>query len=121
MKEPISKEIKAAKSLLAKKNTFILGENWYGIRNLFLPEVWKKKRLGFKKYKVFAEDDCGNEYLIDNKNRIFFWDHETDKATKISESIFSFLSLLQEQPEVELKPEQVISVWVDPDFKPEFD
>ncbi len=52
---------------------------------------------------------------------VWFWDHEAeagDAITNVAPDLGNFLSRLQE-PDVE--DPQVISVWVDPDFTPEFD
>jgi len=66
----------------------------------------------------FAQDSCGNFFVQHDDRRVGFWDHETNEITWLAEDEKSFAAMLTNKgPEVELKPEQVISVWVDPAFK----
>ena len=56
---------------------------------------------------------------------VIFWDHELEDDVNIFEiscSFESFLSMLRpfDSGSVELDPDDVESVWVDPDFKPKF-
>ena len=121
MNTDISESISKAIANLRERDCYIKDNFWYGINTLFPMKGWKKKRIGLKFYSVFADDDCGNEYLTNKTNQVFFWDHETDDVTEIHDSIIRFLNELEKTPDVKLKPGQVISSWIDPDFKPEFD
>jgi hypothetical protein len=69
--------------------------------------------------KVLGEDECGN-YFFDLKGSIYFWDHETSKDEFLAKSLGEFISSCSVPTEVELKPAQVGSVWVDPDFAKQF-
>ncbi|MBX3432813.1 MAG: SMI1/KNR4 family protein [Pirellulales bacterium] len=66
----------------------------------------------------------GNYVLIDldAAGAVFFWDHETAESTKLADDFDGFLATLQpfNVDDIELKPGQVKSVWVDPDFLKEF-
>ena len=94
----------------------------YAVRNLLPADKWRKRNSGLlNSYIVFGEDECGNEFLVDGKDRVHFWDHETDVFTQICGSILVFLESLTEAPEVVLKPGQVKSVWIDPAFKAKLD
>ena len=66
-----------------------------------------------------AWDGCGNYFILDiTTGEVLFWDHETADLTRIAESFEGFLSTLQpfNPDDVELKPGQVKTAWVDPDF-----
>jgi SMI1 / KNR4 family (SUKH-1) len=70
-----------------------------------------------------AEAPSGNYVYIRNDSlSVFFWDHEIDQDKKIAGSFGEFLDSLEpfDSDSIELKPEQIKSVWVDPDFKPKF-
>lgn len=81
---------------------------------------------GFPIHAVpIAEDGCGNYFWLDpTSGEVFFWDHEVEELTAPVAADFS-LFLMQLRPfdasSVRLAPGQVRAVWVDPDFKPEFD
>lgn len=47
---------------------------------------------------------------------LLFWDHETEQTTVVGGDLESFLAALRTPPTVELKPGQVIRVWVRPDI-----
>lgn len=71
-----------------------------------------------------ARDDSGNLlYISLNDGHIYFWDHEVEGPDeKVSDSFADFIAKLQPYDAfaVKLDPSQVQSVWVNPDFKPEF-
>lgn len=80
---------------------------------------------GFPK-NAWAVAECpSGDFIYIEKSRqdVFFWDHEIDKDRKIASSFGEFLKALKPYDfnAVQLKPGQVKSVWVDPDFKPQFD
>ncbi|MCB2156859.1 SMI1/KNR4 family protein [bacterium] len=62
-------------------------------------------------------------YIRKTDFAVYFWDHEVEDDKRLAGSFSEFLQGLQpfDLDSIELKPENVISVWVDPDFKPEFD
>ena len=84
-----------------------------------------------------ADDNCGNLFVLategDTLGAVYFWDHEfeaddgeparTDNLTLIAESFSDLLARLQPSSidDVELKPGQVKSVWIDPEFKAKLD
>src|SRR6266436_1099280 len=116
MNGDLQETITRAKATLAEKNTFVLGEQWYGVRRLLDVANWGRRRKGLRAYDVFAEDDCGNEYLRGHKGGIFFWDHETGDLLQIADSLTAFLAGLVPQPKVELQPGQVKKAWINPAF-----
>jgi len=63
MKPDIQQAVTRAKTTLDRKNTFIVGDDWYGVRTLFDVADWRTRKNAFRSYNVFAEDDCGNEFL----------------------------------------------------------
>jgi cell wall assembly regulator SMI1 len=70
-------------------------------------------------------DGCGNFICMSlahgDLGSITFLDHETDTYHPVASSFSALLSVLYEPPPVQLKPGQVISVWVAPGFVPSFD
>ena len=66
-------------------------------------------------YVPFACDDCGN-YFVQNSGLVAFWDHETSEITVLARSIDEFLKGLTEPQTVTLKPGQLKSAWIDPEF-----
>jgi SMI1-KNR4 cell-wall len=110
-------------------NIFSTSDNQSGVSR-FVP-VSEAARLrtgieGFPDQAIpIAEDDCGNYVWLHPKTgEIFFWDHEIEcDGQRIAESFDSFLSMLQpfDPASIKVQPGKVISVWIDPDFKPEFD
>ncbi|MBO2587859.1 SMI1/KNR4 family protein [Shewanella algae] len=69
--------------------------------------------------KVLAEDESGN-YFIEVDEAVYFWDHETSATEFLASSLDNFISGCAEPEAVELKPDQVKSVWVDPEFAKKF-
>lgn len=108
-----------------ESNVFPIGERNNSGINEFIP-VRKiedeRKYLDSIPREAFpiAFDDCGNYVLVDlgRGGAVYFWDHELDETVMVSKDFTSFLALLEpfDINSVELKPEQVISVWIDPDF-----
>lgn len=116
MHDDLQQAITSARDRLPQNHTLVLGEDWYGVRNLLDVRAWRARRKALRTYDVFGEDDCGNEYLRAHDGKIFFWDHETGDIRRIAESLAAFLSALGPQPEVKLKPGQAKEVWIDPAF-----
>lgn len=110
--------LSAAKNELEVKNTFFLRDVPYGLREIYEePKAFDEDSEFSGDYSAFGEDDCGNFFLINEVNgAILFWDHETDETTALAVSLKVFLEALRELPPVHLKPGQVKSAWVDPDF-----
>jgi len=69
--------------------------------------------------KVLAEDESGN-YFIEVDEAVYFWDHETSETVFLASSLDTFISGCAEPETVELKPDQVESVWIDPEFAKKF-
>ncbi|MBM5570749.1 MULTISPECIES: SMI1/KNR4 family protein [Deefgea] len=65
--------------------------------------------------EVVAEDECGN-YFILKAGEVFFWNHENSDLSVIANSISDFISGCVEPSEIDLRPNQVNSAWIDPDF-----
>jgi hypothetical protein len=64
----------------------------------------------------FAEDGSGNLFTQTQNGSICFWDHETDDLTVIASSWEEFASGCVEPKAVKLKPGQVKSAWMNPEF-----
>ena len=67
-----------------------------------------------------AHDSCGNWIIVNEAERgaIYFQDHEIDgEQIKLADNFNEFMQLLKpfDQDSVELRDEQIKSVWVDPD------
>lgn len=71
----------------------------------------------------FAEDGSGNFVCIGvGDHKVYFWDHEIEGDSVVADSFSKFLERLEpfDLSAIQLKPGQVKSVWVNPNFKPEF-
>lgn len=69
-------------------------------------------------------DSEGGNYICLRRERgrwnVYFWDHELEEATRVATSFESYLAdLSAADPDADLGLPPT-SVWVDPDFKPEF-
>jgi hypothetical protein len=56
---------------------------------------------GTEAYLAFADDGCGNEYLIDPKDadaRVLFHDHETGELSEVCGSLLQFMNWLRADP-----------------------
>jgi len=71
-----------------------------------------------------AADDCGNYFYVEPQTgAVYFWDHEVEGSDeKVAEDAARFAEMLEpfDVTRIERATGQVISVWVDPSFKPEF-
>jgi hypothetical protein len=110
-------EIEKVKGLVFKCPT--TGEEYGTIRSR--GEDSTPKGFPAEGLSPFADDDCGNIFTVSRDGKILFWDHETEEIKPLAESFEEFSDHCTEPEDVELKEGDVISVWVDPDFKPEFD
>jgi len=100
------------------------GHNHSGVRE-FIPIDEIQERCdrieGFPKdgYPI-AGDDCGNfVFLYKNRRPVYFWEHELpDDITELAPDFRAFLDKLEPfDSSVELKPGQVKSIWIHPDFE----
>lgn len=78
------------------------------------------ENLGAAAFPV-ALAEGGNYVLLDLAERgaVFFWDHESpDELVEIAGDFESFVSMLKpfNVDDIELKPGQLQSAWIDPDF-----
>jgi hypothetical protein len=67
-------------------------------------------------FDVLAADGCGNYFTTSKDGAVWFWDHETDELVRLTGSVPEFISHCVDPQPVELLPEQVKSVWIDPAF-----
>ena len=101
----------------------------FEVRCIFEVNKWVSKTEELSKHEweflegeyVFAEDSNGNYFCIQDDGKVYFLDHETDDRVMLSEGLEGFFNLLQKAEDIELPKHKVLKVWVDPDFKPEFD
>lgn len=107
-------------------NTFKIGATNEAGVNGFIPvrdiarEAQNIENLGAGSFPI-AWAEGGNYILIDRASggAVFFWDHELpDSPTKLADSFRSFLDLLEpfDATTIQLKPGQLISASIDPDF-----
>jgi len=129
MKDDIQTIISRIQENLPERSEIIVNGESYQVRKLYDYLDWKVKTKELQQHDwnfqhnefVVGEDSCGNFFTVNNEGSIFFLDHETDLRTLLCGSLEEFGSLLQKPEDVDLPPHKVISVWVNPDFKPEFD
>ncbi len=69
---------------------------------------------------VFAQDDCGNFFVVLASGEVVFWDHETNATSLLAESLAAFCAALSVPKPAVLLEGQVKSVWVDPAFAKAF-
>jgi len=67
-------------------------------------------------WSVFAEDETGNAFVVAADGRVAFWDHETDVVTILAPTVQAFVDGCGEPSPVELDPDRIQSVWIDPAF-----
>ncbi len=106
----------AARSTLITRSCFYVGDASYGVRD-FTSESNLAAEYDRAEHIRFAEDDCGNYFIIDrSKGAVGFRDHETNEIVPLASSLQAFLDALAQPPEARLEPGQVIEAWIDPDF-----
>ncbi|MGA3170141.1 MAG: SMI1/KNR4 family protein [Chthoniobacteraceae bacterium] len=107
-------------------NIFHIGNNNECGVNEFIPldQIPKERRyienIPTKAYPV-AWAEGGNYVFIDESKggAVFFWDHEVpEEIVALAPNFAAFLEMLEpfDVKSVKLKPGQVKSVWVDPEF-----
>lgn len=67
-------------------------------------------------WAAWAEDGCGNAFVVSSTGSIGFWDHETDDIETLAADWSTFVSGCTQPSGVELEPGQVESVWINPEF-----
>ena len=110
--------IEKAIAELGKRNIFKKGEEEFEVRRLFQVQAWQPHTEPCRQAGsvVIGEDSCGNFFLHAPDGSISFWDHETDGETLLAANVESFCASLTEPTPVVLKPGQVKSAWIDPNF-----
>jgi len=73
------------------------------------------KALSLARGEVFAEDDCGN-YFLRQTDQVLFWDHEEGQFKVLTDTFEQFLASLELCPSAVLKRGQVKHAWIDPAF-----
>ncbi|MBZ2188660.1 SMI1/KNR4 family protein [Alcanivorax sp. JB21] len=109
-----------------KLNIFSISESNESGINEFIPLHRIRKECNFIENLVdgripIAWAEGGNYVCLDvlAGGGVFFWDHEEPKRdTKLADSFSRFIELLEpfDPGSVELKPDQVKSAWIDPEF-----
>ena len=67
-------------------------------------------------FDILVEDGCGNCFTTALDGAVWFWDHETDDLARVASSVSEFISRCVDPEPVELDPNQVEAVWIDPEF-----
>jgi hypothetical protein len=111
-----------------ESNRFKISEDNGAAVNRFIPvsEILEERQyidnIPSQAYPI-AWASCGNYVLLDEGEggKVYFWDHEfeDENITELADSFDSFLSVLEpfDRNSIKLKPGQVKSVWIDPEFK----
>ena len=118
MNTSVHQAVEKAIRELPKRDTFRVGEEEFEVGTLFPVASWRQhcepcRQLGSL---VVGEDSCGNLFLFAPDGSVSFWDHETDEETILSATMEQFCDGLVEPAPVVLRPGQVISAWIDPEF-----
>jgi hypothetical protein len=64
----------------------------------------------------FAEDECGNFFIMTRNGQVGFFDHETDHHVVLAENWDQFVTGCRPATPITLDPSQVRSAWIDPEF-----
>jgi hypothetical protein len=118
MNASIQQAVEGAIAALPKRNTFKTASDEFELRDLFPVQSWRPHTEPCRQAGslILGEDSCGNFFLYAPDGSVSFWDHETDDETILAPSVEEFVGSLVEPTPVVLRPEQVKSVWIDPDF-----
>ena len=84
-----------------------------------LAAAYRKRPKRFPLHLVpIGEDDCGNLICLSLSapNCVSFFDHETNEHHPIATSFSALTESLHPAAPVQLRPGQVKSAWIDPDF-----
>ena len=118
MRASIQQAVEIAIAALSKRDTFKTSTNEFRLRTIFPVQSWRKHTEPCRQAGslVLGEDDCGNFFLYAPDGSVSFWDHETDQETVLAASVEEFCDSLVEPKPFVLRPGQVKTVWIDPDF-----
>lgn len=118
MRASIHQAVERAIAALPQRSAFKTSSDEFGVRTLFPVQSWKPHTEPCRQAGslVLGEDGCGNFFLHAPDGSVSFWDHETEDESVLATSVEEFCDSLVEPTPVVLRPEQVKSVWIDPDF-----
>ena len=102
-------------AVLGKVFIHLVTKEGYGPIRLS-PSPTKFSRLDGTSFASLAEDVCGNYFTATGDGKVWFWDHETDDLVLLASSESEFVAHCADSPPVELDPNQVKSVWINPAF-----
>jgi hypothetical protein len=110
-----------------ESNQFKIGDDNGAAVNRFIPvsEILEERQYidncPSQAYPI-AWASCGNYVLLDEGEggKVYFWDHEfeDENITELADNFDAFLSIVEPDDvnSTELKPEQVLKVWANPEF-----
>jgi len=103
---------------LSERNALRFGTDEFEVRVLFPVTSWQRHTQPCRQAGslVVAEDSCGNFFLCAPDGSVSFCDHETDEETVLSATMEEFCDSLVAPTPIALRPEQVKSIWIDPEF-----
>jgi hypothetical protein len=118
MHASIHQAVERAIAGLSKRLVFRVGTDEFEVRTLLPVTSWRQHTEPCRQSGslVVGEDSGGNLFLYAPDGSVSFWDHETDEETVLSATMEEFCDGLVEPTPVVLRPEQVKSVWIDPEF-----
>jgi len=118
MSASINQAVERAIAVLSKRHAFRVGANEFEVRTLLPVTSWRQHTEPCLQpgSLVVGEDSCGNLFLCAPGGSVSFWDHETDEEMVLSATMEEFCDGLFEPTPVVIRPGQVKSVWIDPEF-----
>lgn len=118
MRASIQQAVERAIAALPKRNAFKTGSDEFAVHTLFPVQTWRPHTEPCRQTGslILGEDDGGNLFLQAPDGSVSFWDHETDEETVLATSVEQFCDSLVEPTPVVLRPEQVKSAWINPEF-----
>lgn len=118
MRASTHEAVESAIAGLSNRHAFRLGADEFEVRTLLPVASFRQHTEPCRQAGslVVGEDSCGNLFLCAPDGSVSFWDHETYEETVLSATIEEFCDSLVEPKPVVLRPEQVKSAWIDPEF-----
>ena len=115
---------------LPKRCELKVGDGYFTVQEIFPVDRieeennrLRKWEWEFRESEVAIGGDPNGNLFTQFKTFVWFWDHESNERKKLSESLHEFFHSLKEPEDIgiNLDPKNIITGWVDPNFKSEWD
>jgi hypothetical protein len=118
MRPSIERAVVQAIAGLSKRHAFRVGKQEFEVRTFYPVTSWQRHAEPCRHpgSLIVGEDSCGNLFLYAPDGSVSFWDHETNEEMVLALSIEEFCNSLVEPTPLVLRPGQVKSAWINPEF-----